>query len=142
MNKIKMKGEDYFKIYNECAILESNYKNYYDKLHSHYKHKKLFEVTEDIQVILTGNKKQQEDTKSSIYNLVRDYTLKILDTSIVKNLRNYYLTVDIEIDQIEFEEMCFKIIDYKKDLKEYKDLNKDHYYIQAYNDLCDMVSGT
>jgi hypothetical protein len=139
MGIIRMKGEDYFKICNEHAILESNYKNYYNKLHSYEKHKKLFEVTEDMKPVLTGNKKQQENTKLSIYNLVHDYTLNRLDTSKYKRLRNYYLTVDVEINQIEFEEMCFKILDYKKDLKEYVDLGKNHYYIQAYNDLCDMV---
>jgi hypothetical protein len=139
MGKIKLTGENYFKIYNECAILESNYKNYYEKLHSHYKHKKLFEVTEDMRLVFTGDKKQQEDTKLSIYNLAHNYTLQLLDTSIVRDLRDYYQKVDVEIDQINFEDMCLKIIDYKKDLNEYKDLGKHHYYIQAYNDLCDMV---
>ena len=139
MGKIKMSGEEYFKLYNECAILESNHKNYYDKLHSYYKHKKLFEVTEDMKLKLTGDNSQKEDTKLSIYNLAHSYTLQLLDTSIVSLLRNYYLNVDVEIDQIDFEEMCFKIIKYKKDLNEYKDVGKNYYYTQAYNDLCDMV---
>jgi predicted oxidoreductase (fatty acid repression mutant protein) len=139
MGKIQLTGEEYFKLYNKCAILESNYKNYYDKLHSYYKDKKLFEITEDMKLVITGDKKQQENTKLSMFNLAHNYTLQLLDTSIVKQLRNYYLTVDVEIDQINFEDMCLKIIEYKKDLKEYKDLGKTHYYIKAYNDLCDMV---
>ena len=139
MGKIKLPGEKYFKLYNECAILESNYKHYYDKLHSYYKHKKLFEVTEDMKLVLTGDKNQQETTKLSMFNLAHNYTLNLFDTSIVKNLRDYYQNVNVEIDQIEFEEMCFKIIEYKKDLNEYKDGGKNYYYTQAYNDLCDMV---